>query len=161
VIGGFPWGENAIADQASPHASDDYENLSYRFVPRFFHWAAPAALVCSGMFPAGPGTGASEVEVASFIKRHTDAREMRCLRASGNWLSGRLSFFTRPKFASAATSEVLTNKGKRRLRGDRQPVHRYGRRLLGWTGSQCAGCRTEVCASRKLGSGRAFGHKED
>jgi hypothetical protein len=48
VIGGFPWGENAIADQASPHASDDYENLSYRFDLHFVHRAPPAALDCSG-----------------------------------------------------------------------------------------------------------------
>jgi hypothetical protein len=58
-----------------------------------------------------------------FAPTRTTREYMARSRASGNWLSGRLSFFTRPNFASAATSEVFTDKAAWRLRGDRQSIH--------------------------------------
>ena len=57
------------------------KTFSHRFVPRFFHWTAPAALTCSGRLPASAET-ASGLLFASFISLHTDAREMRCFLAT-------------------------------------------------------------------------------
>jgi hypothetical protein len=78
--GGLLWGEHAFTNQASPHASDNDKDSAHAFRLAVFHWAAPATLACSGIFPASAGTGVSEV--ASFIKRQTDAREMQCFLAT-------------------------------------------------------------------------------
>jgi hypothetical protein len=83
MLGGFRWSEHAVADKAStPSSPNDDKNLPHGFDPRFFHWAAPAALACEGTFSAHTETAASGLEVASFIRRHTLAREMQCFLAT-------------------------------------------------------------------------------
>jgi hypothetical protein len=80
MLSGSLWGEHAFADQASPDATDNHKDFADDFNLTFIHCALPAALDCSGIFPASAGTGPSEV--TSFISLQTDAREMPCFLAT-------------------------------------------------------------------------------
>jgi len=91
--GGLLWGEHAFTNQASPHASDNDKDSAHASRLAVFHWAAPAALDCSGVLPASVGTEVSEV--ASFMSLQTDAREMQCFLATFRDTKNSLPFPTK------------------------------------------------------------------
>ena len=82
MIGSLLRREYSIANQTLAFAADDNEDLTHNLDLIPLHYGTPTALACSGIFPERAGTATSGVVLASFINRHTDAREMPCFLAT-------------------------------------------------------------------------------